>query len=130
MQQRGEGIIINVASLGAFTPGPYIASYYASKSFVLNYTKAISEEVNNKAIHIYCLCPGPTRTNFHLKANDNIPKHSLSSEQCVEYMMKYLYSNKVVIIPGIINKLTSLVPESIRIWYIKRQKNKAINRIK
>ena len=130
MLQRGDGIIINVASLGAFTPGPYIASYYASKSFVLNYTKAIAEEVNNNSIHIYCLCPGPTRTNFHIKASDNLPKHSLSSEQCVEYMMKYLYSNKVVIVPGFINKLSSLVPQSIRMWYIKRQKNKALNRLK
>ena len=127
MLERNEGIIINVASLGAFTPGPYTASYYASKSFLLNYTKAVAKEIENTQVRIYCLCPGPIRTNFHAKASDAMPKHSLSREECVDYMMKYLHSRKVVIIPGILNKLSNLIPMSLRIWYIKRQKNKAIN---
>lgn len=130
MIKKGEGVIINVASLGAFTPGPYIASYYASKSFMLNYTKAINAEINNSHIHIYCLCPGPINTNFHAKANDSLPKHSMSAEACVEYMMKYMHSRKVVIIPGLINKLSLLFPESIRMWFIKRKKTKTINQRK
>lgn len=56
--------IINVASTAAFQPVPYFAAYAATKSFVLSFTEALSEELAPLGIRVLALCPGPTATNF------------------------------------------------------------------
>ncbi|MEK7736631.1 MAG: SDR family oxidoreductase, partial [Pseudomonadota bacterium] len=64
MLARGTGGVINVASTAAFQPVPYIAVYSASKSFVLNFTEALSGEYSGKGLRFLALCPGNTTTNF------------------------------------------------------------------
>jgi len=64
MQQRGTGSIINVASIAAFQPLPYMSTYAASKSFVLSFTEALWAENRAKGIKVLALCPGPTETEF------------------------------------------------------------------
>ena len=59
-----EGGILNVASTAAFCSGPRMATYYASKAYVLNLTEAIYEEYKAAGIKISCLCPGPVKTSF------------------------------------------------------------------
>lgn len=63
-----EGGILNVASTAAFCSGPRMATYYASKAYVLNLTEAIYEEYKAAGIKISCLCPGPVKTSFQDKA--------------------------------------------------------------
>ena len=58
MVARNGGTIINVSSIGAFQPAPYMAVYAASKSFVLNYTLAIAEELKPTAFRVFAHCPG------------------------------------------------------------------------
>ncbi|MDZ4957367.1 SDR family NAD(P)-dependent oxidoreductase, partial [Clostridium perfringens] len=56
MISHGEGAIMNVASTAAFCAGPKMATYYASKSYVLNFTEAIYEELKGSGIKVSCLC--------------------------------------------------------------------------
>ena len=64
MVARGRGGILNIASTAAFQPGPWMATYYASKAFVLSFSEALHEEVRRTGVHVAALCPGPTRTEF------------------------------------------------------------------
>ena len=66
--QRRRGGILNVASTAAFQPGPLMAVYYASKSYVVSFSEAIYNEVRDYGVAITCLCPGPTRTEFDKRA--------------------------------------------------------------
>src|SRR5690348_7190585 len=59
MVERGRGTIINVASTAAFQPLPYMATYAATKAFVLNFTEAIAAETARSGVRIVALCPGP-----------------------------------------------------------------------
>ncbi len=64
MQERGTGSIINVASIAAFQPLPYMSVYAATKAFVLSFSEALWAENRDKGIKILALCPGPTETEF------------------------------------------------------------------
>ena len=64
MLARGHGQILNVASTIAFQPGPYQATYGASKAFVLSFSQALWAETRGTGVSVTALCPGPTRTGF------------------------------------------------------------------
>lgn len=68
MQQRGFGGIINVTSITAFQPIPYLAVYSASKAFILNFSQALWAENRHTGVKILAVCPGPTRTDFFVTA--------------------------------------------------------------
>jgi short-subunit dehydrogenase len=64
MRERGKGAVINVASTAAFQPVPFMATYAATKAFVLSFSEALWEENRARGIKILALCPGVTETNF------------------------------------------------------------------
>lgn len=64
MLERGHGGVINVASTAGFQPGPYFASYAASKAFVLNFSLALWSEYEKRGIRVLAICPGPVETAF------------------------------------------------------------------
>jgi short-subunit dehydrogenase len=68
MRVRGQGGILNVASLGGFIPGPNQAAYYASKAYVLSLTEAVAAETAGEGVRICALAPGPVNTRWHEKA--------------------------------------------------------------
>jgi len=68
MIERRTGYIMNVASTAAFQPGPLMAVYYASKSYVVSFSEAIHNEAKEFGVKVSCLCPGPTRTEFDKRA--------------------------------------------------------------
>jgi short-subunit dehydrogenase len=68
MVSRESGKIMNIASTAAFQPGPMMAVYFATKAFVLSFSEAIGNEVNNKGITVTALCPGMTKTGFEKAA--------------------------------------------------------------
>ena len=68
MVARGSGRILNVASTAAFQPGPYMAVYYASKSYVTSFSQALGYELRRSGITVTALCPGPTTTDFQHRA--------------------------------------------------------------
>ena len=65
MLARGEGGIINVASLGGLVPGPNQAAYYASKAYVVSLTRAVAAENAGRGVRLMALAPGPVDTGFH-----------------------------------------------------------------
>lgn len=65
MIQNGGGKILNTASLAAFQPGPTMAVYFASKAYVLSFSQALNNELEDKNITVTALCPASTDTDFH-----------------------------------------------------------------
>ncbi len=63
------GKVLNVSSTAAFQPGPLMAVYYASKSYVLMFSEALSRELKGTGITVTALCPGPTETGFKQRAD-------------------------------------------------------------
>ena len=113
MVNRGGGKILNVASTAAFQPGPTMAGYYASKAFVLSYSQAIDFELRKKGVQVSTLCPGPTITEFQIRANMedlNLFKKgfTMSAEKVAQIGYYGLMKGKPVIIAGAMNKISAM----------------------
>jgi short-subunit dehydrogenase len=68
MLARKSGRILNVASTAGFQPGPTMAVYYATKSYVISFSEALAEELRGTGVTVTCLCPGVTDTEFQKRA--------------------------------------------------------------
>ena len=113
MVNRGGGIILNVASTAAFQPGPTMAGYYASKAFVHSYSQAVDFELRKKGVQVSTLCPGPTITEFQIRANMedlNLFKKgfTMSAEEVAQIGYNGLMKGKSVIIAGTMNKISAM----------------------
>ena len=108
--KRDKGYILNVASTAAFTPGPLMASYYATKSYLFSLSSSIYEElrIRKSNVKIKVLCPGPANTNFNNKLGIKFGVKALTSNYVVKYTLKKLYKSRFIIIPGFTNKLLSI----------------------
>ncbi len=100
--------ILNVASSAGLTKGgPLMSTYYATKSYVCNYSFAIYEELrrnkSNKVISV--LCPGPVDTNFNNRANVSFSIKSLTAKYVARYAIDKMFKKKLIIIPGLSVKL-------------------------
>lgn len=111
MKKRNSGYILNVASMAAFGPGPLMATYYATKAYVNNLTEAIHEELRreNINVHISSLCPGPVDTNFNNVAGVKFSVKPLNSMEVSKYAIDKMFQGKVVIVPGVLMKLTLFI---------------------
>jgi short-subunit dehydrogenase len=67
MRTRGRGGILNIASIGAYAPGPNQAVYYASKAYVMSLSEAIAAETAGQGVRVSALAPGPVNTRFHAR---------------------------------------------------------------
>ena len=129
--KKDKGYILNVASSAAFMPGPLMATYYATKAYVLHLTESINEELRRKKSNVFicALCPGPVSTNFNKVAGVSFNLESLESYDVAKYAVKQMFKKKVIIIPGFKIKMgvfaLRLLPRSLvrKIAY-KIQKNK------
>ena len=115
MEKNNYGYILNVASSAAFQPGPLMATYYATKSYVYQLSEAICYEQKKKQsnVHISVLCPGPVNTNFNNVAGVKFALPSFTSEQVAKYTIKKMLKNKFLIIPGTTIKLTAFASKII-----------------
>jgi short-subunit dehydrogenase len=112
MVERKRGKILNVASTAAFQPGPLMAIYYATKTFVLSFSEALAEELKESGVTVTALCPGPTATQFSKRAE--LEKSRLFQGGIVAVLdpvtvakigYEGLIKGQRVVIPGLINKL-------------------------
>lgn len=110
MYQKGKGKLLNVASVGAFMPGPYTAAYYASKAYVASYSRAIRYEAAKKGVQVCTLYPGTTRTAFFNRAGSGTPFWAMSPDRVAQTAYEGLQKNKEMIIPGVLNRLLCFVP--------------------
>jgi short-subunit dehydrogenase len=123
MYNNGNGKILNVASIGAFQPGPYTATYCAGKAFVLSYSRAIRYEAKKKGVQVCALCPGTTHTEFFTREGVKTPRSAMSAEDVAQYAYKRLIANKEISIPGMINKITKIFPVKLKMAHIAKMKN-------
>lgn len=102
MRERGQGTIINVASTAAFQPVPYMATYAATKAFVLSFSESLWDENRSHGIHVMALCPGVTETNFFEASEmDRPPLRTVQTpEEVVETALRALPRKKSVVISG------------------------------
>lgn len=111
---RQRGGILNVGSVAGFLPGPGMAVYYASKAFVLSFSEALHQELSGRGIRVTVLCPGPVPTEFQDRAGiGHIAGSSLltfSAEQVAVIGYDALMRGRRVVVPGLANKLVTLLP--------------------
>ena len=124
MKERG-GTILNIASTGAFQYGPLIAEYYASKSFVLSYTKAAAKEWQGTPVCVCCFCPGPLRTDFYAESGLPVPRIAMDPEKAAEYALQHI-KHGAVIIPDILSRAVRVLPEKLRAEWVWRDKKRAL----
>lgn len=110
-----KGRILNVASVAAFTPGPGMAVYYASKAYVLSFSQALHEELRPVGVSVTALCPGPVPTGFGARAG--VTKDMAGGALVVDvgavarYGYRAMMAGKRVAIPGALNQtLAALLP--------------------
>ncbi|KGS11969.1 short-chain dehydrogenase, partial [Pseudomonas coronafaciens] len=128
MAIQGGGQILNVASVAAFQPGPWMSTYYASKAYVLHFSEGLREEVKKAGVKVSVLCPGPTRTAFFRTAQLQVNVDNLMSpEEVALYTVRALGKNRAVIIPGFSNRFWTLSPRLVSRW-LARQISGYINK--
>ena len=116
MVQSGFGKIMNVSSTAAFQPGPTMAVYYATKSYVLFLSEAMANELADKGVTVTALCPGATESGFQsaaaLEESRLVKGRKLhTSAEVAAYGYKAMMKGKMVAIHGLMN---TMMAESIR----------------
>ncbi|MBQ5484272.1 MAG: SDR family oxidoreductase [Lachnospiraceae bacterium] len=104
MKRQNYGNILNVASsAGLFPGGPFMATYYATKAYVVSLTRAIGQELKEEASSIYigALCPGPVNTEFNDVAQVKFKLSGITPQYCVKYALQGMERGKRIIIPTI-----------------------------
>lgn len=110
MKAKNQGKILNVASIAGFMPGPLMATYYASKNYVVKLSEAIREELKKEKskVQICILCPGPVETNFNKVANVKFNLREANSMKVAKYAIKKLEKGKFYIVPGLDVKIAKI----------------------
>ncbi len=130
MVEKDSGHILNVASIAGFMPGPLMATYYATKSYVVRLSEAIRQELKRKRskVGISILCPGPVNTEFAKNANIAFLFMGTNARGVAEYALKHL--NRFYIVPKFYVKISRialrLIPTALtaRIVYFLQSKRK------
>ena len=106
-KKKDQGYILNVASSAGFMAGPLMASYYATKNYVLNLSLAIYEELRREGsnVSISILCPGPVNTEFNKVARVHFSIKGEDSMKVASLAIKKMFDEKLIIIPGLKMKL-------------------------
>lgn len=107
MRERKSGAIMNVASTAGFQPVPFMATYAATKAFVLSFSEALWEENRPYGIKVMALCPGVTETNFFEASQMQRPpvRASQTPEEVVDIGLRALARGKSSVISGWTNRL-------------------------
>ena len=114
MLQAGRGAVINLASMAAFQPLPYMAVYGASKAFVWSFSDALWGECRGRGVHVMAVCPGPVDTAFFeatggSNLRDTVPKGSMvSAQRVVRETLGGLRRRSRLVVPGGLSKASSV----------------------
>jgi len=126
MIARGEGKVLNVASIAAFQPIPSLATYAATKAYVLSLTEALSEELKETGITLTALCPGITATDMVAQAqasNDlaaRLPGLVISDVDDVAAQgFTACMKGEVIRVPGVLNQAATLAARSAPKWLVR-----------
>jgi hypothetical protein len=135
LKKLERACILNVSSMSAFYPIPYKSIYSASKAFVLNFSKAVREELRNSRVFVSTLCPSGVRTN--VQSFSRIDSHGsfgkltqVPAEKIARISMTKMLRGKKLIIPGRFNRilyiLGRIMPESLKLRVLSREFKKEL----
>ena len=112
MVERDEGVVLNLASMAAFQPGPRMAGYYASKAYVLSLSESLAHELRDTGVSVTALCPGPVSTEFQERAGADDSRVGSTFSHEVEAVARAGYRGAMagdpVVVPGVPMKLLYL----------------------
>lgn len=137
MIKQKYGRILNVASIASFAPGPLMATYYASKAYVLNFSDALATELKGTGVTVTALCPGPVNTGFADAAGfKNNIMFSGKADGKAEKVSRYGYSamnkGRTIALPDTLCRLGAfgvrLVPREFAKWFIYKMQDSRIEK--
>lgn len=135
MKQRGEGEILNVASMAGMAPMPMFAAYSASKAYVISFSASLARELEPYKVYVSCLCPSTTKTGFLDAAQTKsetskgitkfVSKSISTPEQVALAGYEGLKKRKLVFLPSlslsIQGTMIGMLPRKVATWWVKRQ---------
>jgi short-subunit dehydrogenase len=133
LRRRG-GCVVNIASTAAFQPTPQLATYGATKAFLLNWTLALHNDLQGTGVRALAVCPGPTESNFFRRAGFERRPANLSlgmtAEAVADETLRALAKGKALVVTGGRNKvLTALSGRLPRVW-VARLAGLALRRVR
>lgn len=127
MVERGQGRVLNVASIAAFQPIPSLATYAATKAYVLSLTESLSEELKGTGVTISALCPGVTATSMFSQATAGSPQLGKIPAVLIADVMdvarlgfKACMKGQVICVPGVANQASVLASRGTPKWLVRR----------
>lgn len=126
MRERGWGRVLNVASIAAFQPVPSLATYAATKAYVLSLTEALSEELKGSGVTLTALCPGVTATPMVSRATDanqklnQLPGFMIgNAAQVAAEGYQACLRGEVIRVPGVVNLAGTLAARATPKWLLR-----------
>jgi uncharacterized protein len=115
MVERKQGQILNVASIVAFMPGPKMATYFATKAFVLSLSQALSQEWEKYGVQVMALCPGVTTSGFQATSGqthmDMVKGKGVpTAAEVAQFGYDKLIAGKSLVVHGFANKIFCFLP--------------------
>ncbi|MBI2897827.1 MAG: SDR family oxidoreductase [Deltaproteobacteria bacterium] len=128
MVERRRGHVMNVASIGAYTPCPNFAVYAATKAYVRNFTEALDHELRGSGVRAISICPGGTKTEFFMVSGQRIKasgdKMMMSAERCAAIAVRKMLAGRRNVVTGWLNALgmwlLRIVPRAWMPWVAER----------
>jgi hypothetical protein len=113
MLERGRGLVMNVASVGAYIPSPYMATYTATKAFVLAFSEALAVETKGTGVNVLCVCPGFTRTEFQNNVEEDVATRApdfawMSAAEVADEAVRNAQRSGVLV-SGLRNRVTTAI---------------------
>jgi uncharacterized protein len=111
--KQPAGFILNISSSASYQAVPFLSAYAASKSYVLNFSRGIYQELKKTSVSVTCVCPGPTETNFVKRANIGskgqkaAERFNMSPQTVAHIAVESLFRRKPEVITGGMNKLSA-----------------------
>jgi uncharacterized protein len=137
MVARGQGRVLNVASIAAFQPVPMLATYAATKAYVLSLTESLSEELQGTGVTVTALCPGITATSMLDAAQatsaelGGLPSMVIgTAEQVADEGFQACMGGEVIRVPGVLNRAATLAGRATPRWLRRRVSGAMVRRLK
>jgi hypothetical protein len=137
MVARGQGRVLNVASIAAFQPVPLLATYAASKAYVLSLTESLAEELQGSGVSVTALCPGITATPMLDAASQTRPALGHlptplvgSAEDVADAGFEACMAGQVIRVPGVLNHASVVAGRATPKWLLRKLSGALVRRLK